>query len=170
MSDFILPSEGPLAKESREPPRPAPLDAVCDAAVAVLKAELPGNVFIDHFPDKPDQFDFEGHGAAALVLFGGSRFTGDGLRGFGAFNEALRLVVVLLVRSLRGPSGAYELINITRRALTGASLAGSQAAFPVEIDLESEHEQVFQYRLVFETGLVSAPASLKRPRPVFGGE
>lgn len=167
MTDFTLPSTGPLATSNRAPARLSPIEAMCEAAVDRLRIELPGKVTIDHFPDRAEQYDFEGYDAAALVLYGGSRFSGDGLLGAAGVDETPRLVVALLVRSLRGPSGAYELIQAIRLALQGASLAGSKALFPVEADLENQSENVFQYRLVFEGGLVAAPAPLKQPRAGF---
>ena len=167
MTDFTLPTTGPLATINRSPARLSPIDAVCQAAIDRLKIELPGGIVIDHFPDKPEQFDFEGYDAAALVLYGGSRFSGEGMLGAAGIDEAMRLVVSLLVRSLRGPSGAYELIHAVRVALQGASLAGSKALFPVEADLESQNENVFQYRIVFESGLIAVPTPLKQPRAGF---
>lgn len=145
-----------------EPPRCAPIDAVSDALVARLKERLPNRVAVDIFPDKPADYDFEGMDAAALVLYDGSRFDASGPLGEQGLSEELRLVVSLLVRSLRGGNGAHALIQDVRAALHGASLAGSTALRPVEIALEREADGVWQYRLVFAAALVAVPS---KPMP-----
>lgn len=140
-----------------EPPRPSPVEAMSDAAVARLAARLSGRVRIEAFPDKPEEFDFEGYDAAALVLYDGSRFDAAGALGEQGVREELRLVVALLVRSLHGDGGAYRLIHETRVALHGVSLAGSTALRPTEAALDRSDAGVWQYRLVFEAALVAVP-------------
>lgn len=157
MSDFVIPPEHPSASAYRAPSPVSPIDAICEAAVARLKERLPGRVIVEHFPDKPGEFDFEGYDAAALVIYDGSRFDKAGQLGAQGIREELRLVVSLLVRSLCGGNGAYVLLADIRSALHGQSLAGSTGLRPVEIELERENEGVFQYRAAFEATIVAVP-------------
>lgn len=151
----LLPADHPA--RSTERPRLSPIDAVCAAAVERLDGRLPGRVVVASFPDKPAEFDFEGHDAAALVLYDGSRFDAAGAPGAQGLSEELRLVVALLVRSLDGEGGAYRLIHEARLALHGVSLAGATGLRPVEVALDREHEGVWQYRLVFAGDIVAVP-------------
>jgi hypothetical protein len=153
--DFIIPPGHPDAPGNREQPRPSMIDAVCEAAVELLRAQISGRVIVDHFPDNPEQFDFEGYDAAALVLWNGDQFDAAGIRGEQGSRAAMQVSVVLLVRSLRGAGGAYELLEQIRLALQGESLAGSTALRPLRRELERQDEQVFQYRFDFEAGLVT---------------
>ena len=166
LPDRLIPADSPIVAD-REPVRLSPIDAVCQAMVDRLKIRLPGKVMVEHFPDKPDQFDFEGYDAAALVIYDGSRFDEEGMLGAQGTRESLRLVVSLLVRELRGPTGAYELLHVIRAALQGTSFAGSTALRPIEAVLEREANNVFQYRLAFEGTIIAVPvksATVTLPR------
>jgi hypothetical protein len=153
--DALLPDGHPA--RATQALRPSPIEALCAAAMERLKQRLPGRVVVELFPDKPGEFDFEGYEAAALVLYDGSRFDVGGPLGEQGLREETRLVVSLLVRSLRGEGGAYALLADIRAALHGASLAGSTALRPVEIALEREAEGVWQYRLAFAATLIAVP-------------
>jgi hypothetical protein len=155
--DFAIPSDHPASRDNREAERPSPIDAVADAMVARLKEKLPGKVAVDHFPDKPEEYDFEGSDAAALVIWDGSTFDQAGVTGEQGTREALRMGVALLVRSLRGPSGAYALKHEIQLALHGWSFAGTTGLRPVKADLERQGEGVFQYLLVFEGAIRAVP-------------
>lgn len=155
IADPLLPEGHPA--RGNEAPRPSPVDAVCEAAIERLKTRLPGKVMVEGFPDRPDDFDFEGFDAAALVIYDGSRFDASGPLGEQGLREELRLVVSLLTRGLNGDGGAYALIKDVRAALHGASLAGSTALAPIEIALEREAAGVWQYRLAFAATILAVP-------------
>lgn len=167
--DFVIPPDHPSATAAIAPDRASPLDAVCDAAVERLKASLPGKVRVEHFPDKPEDFDFEGFEAAALVLYDGGDFDAAGARGEQGVAEEVRLVVVLMVRSLRGPNGSNRLLEEIRLALHGHSLAGMTGLRPLKRELEREGSGVFQYSFAFAGRLPALPgraaaAGLALPR------
>lgn len=157
LSDFVIPADHPSSRENRQELPPAPIEAVADAMVERLTQRLPGSVIVDHFPDKPEEFDFPDGGAAALVIWDGSTFDQAGPTGEQGTREALRLGVALLVRSLRGPSGAYVLKHEIQKALHGQSFAGTTGLRPIKADLERQAENVFQYLLVFEGALPTLP-------------
>ena len=171
LPEFIVPADHPASRENREAQGEtlsSPIEAVAGAMVARLKDKLPGSVVVDHFPDKPEEFDFPDGGAAALVIWDGSGFDQGGPVGQQGTREALRMGVALLVRSLRGPSGAYVLKHEIQRALHGYSFAGATGLRPIKADLERQAENVFQYLFVFE-GTIPAipdriPAGLSIPR------
>jgi hypothetical protein len=152
-----LDADHPLAAANRAPTAETAIDAVCEAVVVRLSQRLPARVAIAHFPNKPGEYDFEGQDAAALVIYDGSRFDVAGQVGDQGVRETVRLTIVLLVRALRGATGAYGLTREIRTALHGQSLAGGVGLRPIEIELESEDEGVFRYRLVFETRLPAVP-------------
>jgi len=160
LPDFIVPADHPASRETREAqgaPPLSPIDAVADAMVERLKQRLPGSVAVEHFPDKPEEYDFPGHDAAALVIWDGSTFDQAGPTGEQGTREALRMGVALIVRSLRGPSGAYALKHEIQKALHGQSFAGATGLRPVKADLERQGENVFQYLLVFEGKVPTLP-------------
>jgi Gp37 protein len=161
-----LPTSHPLAQVNREPILASPIDRLCDALVDRLTIRLQPSVKLAHFPNKPEEFDFEGYEAAALVLYDGSRFERDGLRGQQGIPEIVKIVIVLLVRELRGPTGAYGLCHTIRQSLHGISLAGATGLTPVETALEREAEGVYQYRLEFEGRLIAVPAPVSREMPL----
>lgn len=158
MNDALLPADHPA--QGSMGATQSPVDALCDAAVERLKTRLPPRVIVEHFPDKPEQYDFEGYDAAALVIYDASRFDREGQLGAQGLRETLRLVVVLMVRSLRGSNGAYELLHDIRTALHGQSLAGCTGLIPTEIALESEASGVFRYHAAFEGSLPAVPVKV----------
>lgn len=157
MNDRLIPEGHPASLENLAPPPSAPLDALIDAGLARLKETMPPRVIVDLFPDKPDEYDFEGYDAAALIIYEGSRFDQAGQRGAQGLVETVRVTVVLLVRSLKGRSGATQLLANIRQALHGQSLAGSTGLRPLEAELDRESAGVFQYRFSFECSLVAIP-------------
>lgn len=160
VADPMLPADHPASPGA--PPPLSPVEAVCAAAVERLKTRLPGKVIVERFPDRPDDYDFEGYEAAALVLYDGSRFDASGPLGEQGLREELRLVVSLLARGLDGENGAYALLADIRAALHGVSLAGSTALRPVEIALEREAQGVWQYRAAFAAVIVAVPVKSAR--------
>lgn len=160
MNDFVIPADHPSSVANRAPEQPSMIDALCEAIVERLKIRLPGSIAVEHFPDKPDNYDFEGRNAAALVLYNGSRFDTAGQRGAQALAEEVQIEISLLVRSLRGPTGAYQLLHEIRTALHGQSLAGCTGMRPESAELQSENEGVYQFQFKFECTLVSVPVKI----------
>jgi Gp37 protein len=152
----LLDADNPAHRSHAVKPRPAPVDGVVDAAIALLGLKLPPRVIVERFPDKPADYDFEGHDAAVLVIYDGSKFEPNGLR------EELRLVAIILVRSLDGQNGGYALIDEVRKALHDQSLAGATGTRPVEVQLEDEADGVFRWRVVFAANLMTAPGRSQR--------
>lgn len=157
MTDFAIPADHPSSPANRAPERASPIDALCQGIVERLKISLAPTVTIEHFPNKPDAYDFEGYNAAALVLYNSSRFDADGQRGAQSLHEDVVIEICLLVRELRGPTGAYSLLLDIRTSLHGASVAGSTGLRPDAIDLQSERDGVYQFQFKFECTLVSVP-------------
>jgi len=161
--DFPIPSTGPNALEGRASFPRAPFEQVCEAIVTSLGKSLPGSVLVEHFPDRPEEFDFEGASAAVLVLYGGSKFDAEGQRGAQGLSETLLVQVVLLTRHLRpsadNPVAAYGLLSDIRLALHGQSFAGTTGLRPLSSELERRSDDgVYQYRFDFEGQLPSLPA------------
>lgn len=156
VTDRLVPEGNPAAMTTPAPA--APLDRLVNAVVDRLSTILMPSVQVVPFPDRPDEYDFEGYDAAALVLYQGSRFDGAGPLGQQGMSEDVRLVVALLVRSLRGDGGAHGLIHAVCQALQGQSMAGATALRPVEFDLHGQRQDgVFQYHLTFTATLKIPP-------------
>lgn len=156
LPDFSVPADNPAHGSHAAKARRVPIDGVVDAAVAVLALKLPPEVRVERFPDRPADYDFEGSEAAALVIYDGSRFDAGGSR------EELRLVVIVLARSLDGENGGYALIHSVRTALHDQSLDGASAARPVEVALEDEADGVFRWRIAFAANLPVVSARTPR--------
>jgi hypothetical protein len=139
------------------PPKLVPVEALCLGVVDILKTRLINSVTVQYFPDKPAEFDFEGYDAAALVLYLGSQFDRQGLRGAQGIHQQIRLRVTLLVRLLHGHGGALGLLHDIRRSLQGVSVAGCTALVPTNEALNSEQQNVFSYDVDFETTLIAVP-------------
>jgi hypothetical protein len=160
---YPIPDTHPAGTESLVPVAPTRIEALCAAAVDRLAQALPPRTVVTHYPDRPEEFDFEGSDAAALVLYEGSRFDEAGLAGARGAREFVRLTVVLLVRALAGDGGAYRLIEATRAALHGQALAGATGLRPVEVALDRQDAQVFQFRVSFEAALPAIPGPARAP-------
>lgn len=129
--DFQIPAGHPAHAAFVAAGAKDPVTQIVDAALELLKNQLPPHVIVERFPDRPADYDFQGQ-AAALVIYDGSRFDATGTR------EDIRLVVSLLVRSLDGDHGAYSIIHAIRLALHDQSLAGATGTRPTEVELETE--------------------------------
>lgn len=155
MVDFEIPADNPAHAAFVERPKADPVTAIVDAALEILRTQLPPQMAVERFPNKPADYDFQAQ-AAALVIYDGSKFDAAGNR------EDIRLVVSLLVRSLDGDHGAYPIIQAIRLALHDQSLAGATGTRPVEVELEAEADGVFRWRLVFAASLPAQHARVPR--------
>lgn len=101
-----------------------PTEAIVEGIVAVLCAELPRDLKVEEMPDNPKTFDLGEHEAAALVHYRGSKYARARSNGLTAQDRDPALDIHLIVRGLSGHLGAYALIDLTRLALQGRTIAG----------------------------------------------
>lgn len=155
MADLLLPSDHP-ARATVQPPV-SPIDAVIDGVINRLANRLPARLRIERFPDKPEEYDFEGSDGAVLVLYDGAKFDAPGIPGAAGLRREFRLVVVALTRRLGGPDGGWGLIEDIRLALHGESFGGCRALVPVEDEFEDQAQGVARFRIVFAGVIPAVP-------------
>lgn len=142
-------------------PRPLTrLEALTEAVLERLAAQLPRSVTVERFPARGDDYDMQGRAAAALVICTGGTFARASTPATAALSETVSIVVVLLVRALSGDAGAPSLIEDIRLALQGASLAGARALQPIGWSLVERDEELLRFDFEFETSLPAVAGSI----------
>lgn len=152
------------ATETLKTLRPASyLEKVEDALIAALKAGVEGGVKVDNFPADVLTYDFAGLDAAALVHYKGSNF--QGREGPASPNQKRRMnfAIVLLVRTLRGHSGAYHALEDIRLAVQGVSFEGAGPAEIVSDALVSEVQGQWRWEIVIGLGAPAVARDARRP-------
>ena len=147
--------------------RPASyLEKVEDAIVTALKAGVEGGVKVDNFPADVMTYDFAGLDAAALVHYKGSNF--QGREGPASVNQHRRMnfAILLLVRNLRGRSGAYHALEDIRLTIQGAAFEGAGPAEIVSDALVSEVQGQWRWEIVIGLGAPAVARVQRTPAPL----
>lgn len=145
---------------------PLILEQVEDAIVDRLKAELPGSVKVEAFPEDPASYDFANLNAAALIHYVGSSY-GD-REGPVRSDQSRRMqfAVVLLTRSLRGQGGAYTYLEDVRLALQGSVFAGAGPASIVRDELQNETNGEWRWWLQIALPVPAVVRRRENPAPL----
>lgn len=138
------------------------LDRLCDLVEAQLAARLPRAASVERFPVHAAQYDMQGRDAAILVLANNGQFDRGSTPARAALMETISIIVVILVRALRGDAGAPALIEDVRLALQGVSLGGCSAIQPIGWSLVDRDEGVLRFDFEFETRLPAVAGSEHR--------
>jgi hypothetical protein len=129
---------------------------VIDRVVEWL-AEL-DQVNSEHFPKNPSEFIPTSKNPYLLTRYSG-RVYGKPTDMVNVPQEAqFRIDVLIVVRSLEGDNGAYDLIDMVTNKLTGKVLDGStriSTIYPVKDAFVKEDKGVWQYATRFEFSLIS---------------
>jgi hypothetical protein len=147
--------------------RPASyLETVEDAIVTALKAGVEGGVKVENFPADVLTYDFAGLDAAALVHYKGSNFQGrEGPANLNQ-NRRMNFAIVLLVRNLRGRSGAYHALEDIRLSVQGVAFEGAGPAEIVSDALISEVQGQWRWEIVIGLGAPAVARDARSPSPL----
>lgn len=145
------------------------LEKVEDAIIAALKEGVEGGVKVDNFPADVNTYDFAGLDAAALVHYKGANYQGREGPATPNQNRRMNFAIVLLVRNLRGHTGAYHALEDIRLATQGVTFEGAGPAEIVSDALVSEVHGQWRWEIVIGLGAPAVardrrtPAALMRP-------
>jgi hypothetical protein len=130
---------------------PTGVALLVDEVIARLTAELP-DISVTNFPDDPAKYPFGKKAAELLVNYGGSDYGDPDAIAPISQPRDVDVEVTLLMRNLRGPTGATEAIDRVRVALTGwrASLGGA-ALTPVRDRFVAHADGVWRFVITFRT-------------------
>lgn len=146
---------------------PSYLETVEDAIIAALKEGIEGGVKVDNFPADVSTYDFAGLDAAALVHYKGSNFQRREGPADVNQNRRMNFAIVLLVRTLRGHSGAYHALEDIRLALQGQAFEGAGPAEIVSDALVSEVHGQWRWEIVIGLGAPAVARVRRRPSAPF---
>ncbi len=103
---------------------------------------------VEPFPDRPDSYQVRHENGALLVTIAGRAFS-DPEQG-PVYARTVRVVLSLLVYSLRGHSGAYTYLEQIEQLLSGWEYGGYRF-FPVSEDIGEEvANNVWLYMITYE--------------------
>lgn len=144
--------------------RPNMIDALIAEIVTRLAEKLPPVLLVKRFPNNPEQFDFQGFEAAALVHYGGSDYASGAPSS--SLNRQVRIDIILLVRALHGDDthtiGLTDILDDVRLALQGETFAGARALMPQRDEFEEANSEVIRWRFSFTT-ILPAMNGMRRP-------
>ncbi|MDD7908636.1 MULTISPECIES: Gp37 family protein [Pseudovibrio] len=112
-----------------------------------LKLYLPSVAHVDGFPSKPEEFDLANFQMAALVHYGGSRYSSDNGLNNATQSRQMRFVVALSFTSLNGEHGAYVCLERCRAALQNYPLAGSTPLMMEREDLVDQAPGLWRWQI-----------------------
>lgn len=131
------------------------MEKVENEIVEALKHGVDGSVKVENFPANIRDYDLAALDGAILVHYIGSQYSKREGPANPTQTRRLNFGIVLLVRSLRGHTGAYHAIEDARLVLQGQSFQGAGPAEIVSDKLIEEKEG--QWRFDITIGL-NAPA------------
>lgn len=125
------------------------VDDMVSAIVARLAAVLP-SLKAEAFPDDPANYRLYHPTGAALVIYGGSRYGEPDSLGAIVQERLAEFDVTLLLRNLRGPTGANTHVDAIRLALTGFKVAGGGSKLrPVRDRFVAHDNGVWRFEITF---------------------
>ena len=141
------------------------IERIETAIVSLLAAQCPVNCRVEACPDVPEEFDLAGAPSAVLVHYAASRHVGARIRLAGPMGFAVIVVARCAdidgggVMTLRGPAGAYVLLETVEQTLAGGRVPGAEEIAVLRTQLESQAGGVWRWIVEAETGATrGAPA------------
>lgn len=121
------------------------IQSIETAVLTALSQSLP-ELAVEPFPEKPDEYELLHPLGAVLVQYDGSEFSSNNIAGAVGQQRRARFSVVVLVRSIRGNSGCYRVLEQVSGVLLGLRLPGMlSGATIVQEDFMSEADGVWAY-------------------------
>jgi hypothetical protein len=113
-----------------------------------LRSDISG-LSIEAYPDSPSNYHVRHPKGAVLVHYSGSRFQPSVYDEFIAQIQQITFDIILIVRSLRGNGGAYEVMDQIRESLTGFVMTDISKFQPTEEEFITEENGIWQYGMRF---------------------
>lgn len=118
------------------------------------------------WPDSAADFPGAVRQGGVFVGYTGSRF-GQPTTDVIAQDATAEWQIVLSVKALRGPGGAYPYLEAVRALLTGFEPAGGGLMYPIDERFDDQLQGAWVYTLVFNNGYVHVPDAPTSDDPTF---
>lgn len=113
-----------------------------------LKTEFP-ELYVEGFPDKPEEFILLHPIGALLVHYQGSNFSTSEAFGCITQENKKEFSITIVTRNLRSNNGAYEYLDKVKEVLTGFKPDECSQLYPTKDGFVSEKGGIWQYAINF---------------------
>lgn len=124
------------------------IEEIENQIVAKLKSEIP-DLYIESFPEKPDEFVFTHPIGAVLVHYQGGNYGNTESLGYVVHTKKLEFAFTIITRNLRKNAGAYATLEKVVSLLTGFKIDGCEKMYPIKEGFLSENNGIWQYNISF---------------------
>ncbi len=120
-----------------------------NAIIMRLQAQVT-TVPTEGFPEKPEQYKLRHKDGVLLVSYSGSKYSQPSQGNAVVQDRRLEWDIILVFRHLREHTGAYDILDAVRTALTGHILSAEYTGmYPVQEQFISEVSGIWQYGITF---------------------
>ena len=120
-----------------------------NAIILRLQAQVT-TVPTEGFPEKPEQYQLKHKSGVLLVSYAGSKYSQPSQGNAVVQDRRQEWDIVLVFRNLREHTGAYDILDSVRSALTGYVLSAEYTGmYPVREEFISEVSGIWQYGITF---------------------
>lgn len=126
------------------------IETIENQIVEKLKSKIT-DLYIDSFPDKPQEYTFTHPKGAVLVHYQGGSY--GNISSFDAVvqQKKMEFSLTLITRNLRTKdSGAYSLLEAIKSTLAGFQINGCSKMYPTKEGFLAENNGIWQYTINFE--------------------
>lgn len=126
------------------------IESIENKIVEKLKGKIT-DLFIDSFPEKPQEFVFTHPKGAILIHYQGASYIDIQSVGIIAQQKKMEFALTIVTRNLRKKdSSAYALLEEIKSILTGFQIDGCSKMYPTKENFISENNGIWQYAISFE--------------------
>lgn len=117
--------------------------------VARLKSKIT-DLFIDSFPEKPQEYTFTHPKGAILVHYQGGNYGNSQSIDVVFQQKKMEFALTIITRNLKKNNGAYLLLEKIKQILTGFKIDGCTKMLPTKEGFLTENNGIWQYTINFE--------------------
>ena len=117
--------------------------------VARLKSKI-ADLFIDSFPEKPQEYTFTHPKGAILVHYQGGNYGNSQSVDVVFQQKKMEFALTIITRNLKKNNGAYSLLEKIKQILTGFKIDGCTKMLPIKEGFLTENNGIWQYTINFE--------------------
>jgi hypothetical protein len=122
--------------------------AIEDSIIKRLKADFK-DLFVDGFPEKPQEFSLIHPIGALLVHYRGGNYSDSNALGYIIQSKKMNFAITVVTRNLRSNEGTYEILDKVKKSLCGFKIDECTRLTTVKEDFISETNGIWQYEIIF---------------------
>jgi len=123
---------------------------IIDDIIAQLRVEMT-ELAVEEFPDNPRDYKLLHSLGAILVSYNRSNFEEPDGYQYVQQKELMSFQTTLIIRGLHTSSGAYDIIDRIKTALTGFEPTDCTPMYPTNISFIVENAGIWQFAIIFNT-------------------